>query len=298
MFDDQFTIIYLAIVAPIGLIVILINRMLITREENKRKKNLLHIGGFESIKTSTPYDHPVDTAREDALENVSQRFTIIRRLSFYVLVFIWLIALIFPFLGKIPATLISVFVGASGVLVGLAARPFIENMISGIVISFSNPLKVGDTVIVDGHYGTVEDINIAYTTIKVWNWRRYVIPNGRMLQKEFINCSLNDKYQWAHVEFLVDYQASIDKVKSMAIEAAKNSKHFASHENPRFWVMEMGPNSIKCWVAAWANTPSDAWELGNDVRTKLITGFQKEQIKVHGFHLNLDQEALRHSPIS
>ena len=280
-------VIYLLVVGFLGVIIIWWSRKRINKTEKLRKRRIKRIKVFESAETASPVDNPIQEAKETAVESIENRFSIIRKLSFFLLITIWFIALVYPFLNRIPATFISVVVASSGIIIGIAARPFIENLISGIVISFSHPVRIGDTVIIDNNYGSVEDITITHTVIKIWNWRRYIIPNARMLSKEIVNCTINDAYQWVHVEFFIEYDADLDMVKEFAITAASKSPYFAEYEEPRFWIMDMQEKAYKCWIAAWADSPVDAWELGNDIRTNLLNKFKTENIKAHKFELNL-----------
>jgi len=282
---NNLLILYLVVIGFSGLLLVLWLRRSINLTEYIRKKRIKKLKPSESAKTETPLNKPEIEAKETAVESIEHRFSIIRKVSLFSIVTVWLIALIFPFLNKIPATFISIMVGSSGIILGIASRPFIENMISGIVISFSHPVRIGDTVIIDNHYGNIEDITITHTIVKVWNWRRYIIPNSRMLSKEIINCTINDSYQWTHVEFFAAYDSDVEKVKELSINAALKSKYFANYEEPRFWIMEMEKKGYKCWIAAWADSPVDAWELGNEIRTELIQKFRLNGIKTHKFEI-------------
>jgi small-conductance mechanosensitive channel len=205
---------------------------------------------------------------------------------------IWAFAIVFPFIHHVPATVISLLIAAAGVVVGIASRPFIENLVSGMVITFGHTLRVGHTVVVDDHYGTVEDISITHTTIKVWNWRRYIIPNSRMLQKDFVNLTISDSYQWAHVEFYVAYGTDLQVVRNAAIEAAEGSSYFSGDETPRFWVMDLKRAAVKCWVAAWASSPTNAWLLRHEIRTHLVLSLSQLGIRTHLHEIDDG----RHSP--
>lgn len=282
----EISIIYVCIVGVIGALSVWWSRRRIFQTEVKRKSRVRALKRFDPVKTDTPIDTPIEDARETALDSIGIRFSIIRKLSFFFIVSVWLIALIFPFLNEIPAAVVSVFVASSGLIIGVAARPFVENLISGVVISFSRLFRIGDTVIVDDEYGTIEDITMTHVVVKIWNWRRYIVPNGRMLAKEIINCTLNDSFQWSHVEFVVAYDSDLGLVKELAIATACRSRYAADYEDPRFWVMGMEERGYKCWIAAWADSPIDAWELGNDVRTELVSQFRSNGIKTHRFELD------------
>jgi small-conductance mechanosensitive channel len=191
---------------------------------------------------------------------------------------------------------VSLLVAVAAVVTGIAARPVLENLIAGVIISFAQPIRIGDTVLIDGYFGTIENISLTHTTLKVWDWRRYMVPNHHMLGKEFVNYSIVDRYQWAYVEFWVAPQTDLDAVRDIATKAARSSRHFADYEEPRFWVMEMGKEGVRCWIAAWANTPSAAWQLGHDIRTELARRFAEAAIRTHSYQHHWDVGSMPPSP--
>lgn len=115
--------------------------------------------------------------------------------------------------------------------------------------------------------------------LRRWDWTRILIPNNSFLSQEIQNLTRQDKYIWAHVEFYVSPDANLDQVKTIGLKAAQDSKSFMPSEPPSFWVMDLQPDAIKCWVAAWAETPDQAWELRNDIRTNLVLEFQDKGIQ-------------------
>lgn len=229
--------------------------------------------------------------RKDMVKGVKTRFTVIRRTLILLIAVIWALAMVLPFVGELPSTMISIIVAVSTAVVGIAARPLVENMISGIVISFSKQLRVGDTLIVDGQYGTVEDISITHTKIKIWDWKRYIIPNSRMLNKEFSNLTLNDSLLWAYVEFSVAYDVDIDEVKNIAITEAAKSEHHNGQDDPQFWIRTMEKERVVCWVAAWADSPAEAWNLKSDICMRLIRAFKEKDIATHMTNVDIGQQA-------
>lgn len=209
---DLTTKIYLASVTSLGVLLIYIINRIILQIENKRLKSVKGLDSTEPIITNTPITNSKKILQRAAVTSIENRFSIIRKLILNLLILLLVIAVIFPFLDKIPATIISVFIGSTAVIIGIAAKPYIENFISGVVITFAKPFRTSDTVIVDGNYGTVEDITLTHTIIKIWNWRRYIISNSQMLSKEFVNLTIKDLFQWMHVEFWVAHHSDILKV--------------------------------------------------------------------------------------
>lgn len=252
---------------------------LMTRWKAERLARIKKLETFTAVPTSSPYADPEARARREAELNVQARFSVMRVVLVLLLVGTVAILGTLPFLGKLPQTLLSFLLTVTIAIVGIAARPLIENFISGLVLSFSKQLKVGDTVLLDSeHYGTVEDINPTHTVVKLWDWRRYVIPNSNMLQKELVSYSHKDDYLWTHVPFYVTPRADIEEVERLAIEAAKASSHGAGFEEPQFWIREMLSGSTLCWVAAWAKKPEEAWYLRADIRKNLVKSLKKAGI--------------------
>lgn len=253
----------------------LIASRLMTAWRAERISRLRRLETFAAVPTSSPYADPEAKARRDAERNVQARFSVMRVVLIVLLSGSVVILGALPFLGKLPQALLSFLLAITIAIVGVAARPLIENFISGIVLSFSRQLRVGDTVLMDDeHYGTVEDINPTHTIVKLWDWRRYVIPNSNMLQKELVSYTHKDDYLWTHVSFHVTPRADIDEVERLAIAAAEESPYLAGFETPQFWVRELLAESTLCWLAAWAKKPEDAWYLRVDVRKNLMRKLQ------------------------
>lgn len=262
------------------------------KTESVRLKKLKRTQIGEAVETSSPEDEAEKIAKHRAVESVANRFTLIRRLYVPIIALSTFILTVLPFLTFLPAAYVSLFAGAIAVLVGMAARPLFENLFAGIVITFSQPIRVGDTVVINGYYGTVEEINILTTVIKLWNWRRYVIPNHKLLEIEYENLNLNDENEWAHISFWVDPYADFAVVRDIAKKAMSSCKAMSDFEDPSFWVMEMGKDSVECWVAGWASTPAKAWALKSGARRNLINLLNEAGIRYQmgRTHIEVDKK--------
>ncbi|MCB9851569.1 MAG: mechanosensitive ion channel [Phycisphaerales bacterium] len=257
-----------------------VNREL-QRVRQERHDRLEKLRQFDAVRTSSPLDDPNEQARKQALLNVETRFTLFRATLVPVILLLTISIVALPLLQQLPGTMLSLVVAAVGVIVGIAARPMLENFVAGVVISFSRPFRIGDTVTIDNEFGTIEDITVSHTIVKVWDWRRLMIPNSQMISKQFVNYSIIDRYQWKYVEFWVAPDSDLKVVEEIAKSAAKSSPSYANYEEPRFWVMEMGKEGLRCWLAAWADTPSAAWQLSHDIRTRLVADLRDRGVKTH-----------------
>ncbi|MDC7219250.1 MAG: mechanosensitive ion channel [Spirochaetales bacterium] len=279
--ENQNLIIYLFISFGVILFLILAIQILIRTSLKKRTELIEKIKVSETVETSTPLKKTSRAFKKQAKEHLRERFSIFKRVAIAVSVISVLLITSIPFMDRLPQAFISILVGSTAIITGMAAKPFIENFLSGIAITVSKMLKIGDTIIINDNYGTIEDISPTHTVVKIWNWRRYVIPNSAMINSDFINLSLNDKWLWAHVEFFVSYESNIKEVREIALSTVLECKYYNDVEPPSFWVMKTEKDGVKCWVAAWATSPAGAWEIEAEIRTNLIINFQEKNIQSH-----------------
>lgn len=77
--------------------------------------------------------------------------------------------------------------GIAGIAIGLAARPMLSNLIAGLQIAFTQPIRIDDALVVEGEWGWVEEIGLFYVVIRLWDWRRLIVPLSHFIEKPFQN---------------------------------------------------------------------------------------------------------------
>ena len=275
---------YVLVVSGVSIALLLWLHFLLKHIEKRRARRIEKLSQFDAIDTNAPVKGSSTVkSRKMALEGLEIRFSIVRRTFLTLLMIAWITAIAIPYVGKVPGTLITLFITAGAVIVGIAARPLVENFIAGFVLTFSKQFHTGDTILVDKEYGTIEDITPTHTVVKLWDWRRYIVPNSRMLNKEVINFSTRDSLIWAKLEFYVAHDADLQEVESVAVRTASRSPYLVGTEEPRFWVMGMEKEAVKCWLAMWAANPADAWSIRTEVGQTLIGELNRHGIKTHAY---------------
>lgn len=264
------------------------------RAAQKKKTSLLEKRkNFEAMaETESPIQDNYQESLERGLENIETRFSFFRKFMGPFFLGCWGILVIIPYLEGASRTYTSILVAILTVLISLAARPFIENLFAGMVISFSNNARIGDTVEIDNEYGIIEEINLTFTTIKTWDWKRYLVPNSKLISKEFLNYSLHDKFVWASILFYVEPGADIEALKSDIISIIQKSPYFKQdqYEEPKLWYSNLEKDSIQLWLAAWATTPTNAWLLKSDMRKAVVDTARKR-----GVHFQLGNHQISNS---
>lgn len=261
---------YVGLVASIGLITIVTILHWVQQAEKRRRLRLEHRGELEP--TSLKQDPQVfEQLRGRGLLAINEQYRLSRRLLVPAVLCVIAVMIAVPFIPDLPAQFVSLVAAGFAILIGIAARPVVENVISGLVIGFTRAFNVGDTVEVNDFYGTVEDLTATHTIVRVWDGRRFILPHSELLRARLVNYSLFDGHQWAHVDFWVSPTANFDHVSSIAIGAANDSQHASRNEAPSFWIMEIAPYGVRCRVAAWADNAASAWELRHEVRKHVLS---------------------------
>ena len=143
--------IHIVLTLGIGFLLLQIIRRSLKSYEQRGTRFIDRLKFFEAVKSKAHIKN-AKRQKEKALEGYSQRFSIIRRIILIVYLLIWMLIFLTPLFGAISATFISLFAAAVAAVIGIAARPFLENLIAGVVITFSRQFRVGDTVLLDQDY--------------------------------------------------------------------------------------------------------------------------------------------------
>jgi small-conductance mechanosensitive channel len=163
--------------------------------------------------------------------------------------------------------------GALGVLVAIAARPLLGNMVAGLQIAMTDPVRIGDVVVYDGHWATVEDISFAHTVLRTWTDTRLIVPHTDFLSKPFENWSKEGEAVRRIIKIPVDYCIDLDKVRSEVAEIVAGDPR--STEAPKVEMVEINGETAVLWIWIAGTTAFTSWDLHNAVREKVLT-FLKE----------------------
>ena len=112
-----------------------------------------------------------------------------------------------------------------GLVLGLAARTTIANFVAGILLAFTQPLRIGDEVEVAGAQGTVEEIALTYTTIRTQGGARFFVPNEKLASETIRNATAGTAEHLAQVTVPVPLTSDLDRVLSLVEEEARTASH-------------------------------------------------------------------------
>ena len=165
--------------------------------------------------------------------------------------------------------------GAAGIIVGLAARPLLSNLIAGLQIAITQPIRIEDAVIIENEWGWIEDIASTYVVIRLWDWRRMVVPLSYFIEKPFQNWTRDTASLIGVVALHVDYRADVPRIRRWLEEAVKQSKLWDG-EVVNLQVIDADSRTIELRALVSARNAPQSWDLRCEVREKLIAFLRDE----------------------
>lgn len=165
--------------------------------------------------------------------------------------------------------------GAAGLVVGFAARPVLSNLIAGIQIAITQPIRIGDVVVVENEWGVIEEINGTYVAIKIWDWRRLVVPLSYFIEKPFQNWTRRTSDIIGSVFFRLDYTVPVAEVRAKLEEIVRSSDLWDKNI-VNLQVTDCTDLAIELRALVSARTSPEAWDLRCEVREKMLVFLQTQ----------------------
>ena len=185
-------------------------------------------------------------------------------------------------LSSFPATqqVASAFLASSAVLAviaGLALTTPLGNLGSGVLLAFTQPVRLGDRITVDDHTGIVDDISLSYTALITDEGRRIFVPNTRMVSTTLVNRSVDDPRRLVTVELPVRLGASLADARRVVMEAAAR---VPEGDNLSIYV-QVGELSEKtAWlnVVAYAPFGADVSQVASEIREQAVAALAEREL--------------------
>jgi len=169
--------------------------------------------------------------------------------------------------------------GIAGVVIGIAAQPILGNIIAGVQVAVTQPVRIGDSVIVDGNFSTVEDLRYTYAVLKTWDERRLIVPMRELITERVENWSHTEVHQTCPVFLYIDYGADIDAIREAFISMVKDNKLWDNKTEPEMYVVDVTENTIQLRGAVSSVGPIEAWTLACEIREQMLGYLHAQQNK-------------------
>jgi len=201
------------------------------------------------------------------LEVTNAALYTVNALITYVVVTVGLI-LIFSMLGGRWAQ-IQWLVAALGVGIGFGLQEIVANFISGLIILFERPIRVGDVVTVGDVDGVVTKIRIRATTIRNWDRKELIVPNKEFITGRLLNWSLSDPIIRIHFYVGIAYGSDVEHAMALVAEAAEENELVLSDPTPFVTFEEFGDNSLNIGIRCYVNSVDHRLSVRTDLHVAI-----------------------------
>jgi small-conductance mechanosensitive channel len=174
--------------------------------------------------------------------------------------------------------------GVAGIVLGLAAQRTLGSLIAGIQLSFTQPIAIGDDVIVENEFGTIEEITLTYVVVKVWDERRLIVPMTRFLEQPFQNWTKTSSQLHGTVMLHADFALPVDALRAELDRLLANNPRWDGRTKA-VHVTDLSDRTMEIRVLVSAEAGGKLFELRAELRERLtawLVRFEDGRYLPHG----------------
>jgi|SRR5450432_321152 len=176
----------------------------------------------------------------------------------------------------IPLDRLTIILGALGVGIGLGLQGLVNNLVSGLIIAFEKPVKVGDIIELNGGMATMKSIGFRSSIINMYNGASVIIPNGDLLSAHLINWSMSRQIKRNSLIVGIANSTDLLKANHLLTEILRNNNNILQHPTPSVLAKGFNQNSIDFELLFWVKSN---WDMAkSEVISEIETLFAKEGI--------------------
>ena len=235
---------------------------------------LIRLGSVAEDVVAGRYD--VDVSDNLKARAIHTQFAILRKLSVVAITVLASGLVLMSFEGfRELGTGILASAGLVGLVMGFAAQKTLGNLLAGIQIAITQPIRMDDVVIVEGEWGRIEEITLTYVVVRIWDLRRLVLPIAYFIEKPFQNWTRVSADILGTVFLYVDYTVPVDAIRAELERIVQGSTDWDG-QVCGVQVTDTSPQGIEVRALVSATDASKAWNLRCEVREKLVSFLQRE----------------------
>lgn len=181
----------------------------------------------------------------------------------------------------IDLSALTILAGALGVGIGFGLQNITDNFISGLIILFEKPIKVGDRIEVGDVQGNVISISFRATQVLTNDNISIIVPNSEFISSKVINWSHNDRNIRFRIPVGVSYNEDPDKVSKILLEVAENNPNILKIPVPSVLFDEYGDSSLNFFLAVWTSSHTDKPRvLKSQIYFEIFRRFKEEGVEI------------------
>ncbi len=214
---------------------------------------------------------------EDNLQarGIRTQFSFLKKLGIFLIVLIASSSALMLFDGaRQLGTSLLTSAGIIGLVVGFAAQKILGNLLAGFQIALTQPIRIDDAVIVENEWGWIEELTLTYVVVRLWDWRRLVLPINYFLEKPFQNWTRNSAELIGSVFLYTDYAVPLEPLRTELTRLLKDNPLWNGKVNV-LQVTDSRERVIELRALMSARNAPQAWDLRCAIREGLIVYLQQ-----------------------
>ena len=221
--------------------------------------------------------HPYDVADNLRARRVLTQTRVLSRTAMAVLIVagVAFMLMTFPGVRQLGASLLA-SAGVAGLVVGLAAKSVFSNLIAGLQIALSQPIRIDDVLIIQGEWGRVEEITGTYVVMALWDQRRLIVPLQWFIENPFANWTRQTAQLLGTVMIWVDYTLPLEPLRAEAKRLCEASPNW-DQRVCAVQVTDTSERSMQVRVLVSSASSGQNFDLRCEVREGLIAFIAREQ---------------------
>lgn len=216
------------------------------------------------------------TAEDRRGRRIKTQMQLIKRVLHAVIIVIAVSAILLaiPQVRALGAGLLA-SAGLISVVAALAVQSTLTNVFAGMQLAFTDAIRVGDVVVMDDYYGTIEDITMSYVVLKIWDGRRIIYPSSYFTTTPFENYTRVGTEISAGIDFQVDWRVPVDALRAR-LRALVESTDLWDGRDAKIQVLDISQDRATLRVAVSARNAGELWDLQCLVREDFIKFISEE----------------------
>ncbi|RJG04708.1 mechanosensitive ion channel family protein [Noviherbaspirillum cavernae] len=178
-----------------------------------------------------------------------------------------------PFLRQFGTSLLA-SAGFAGLVVGFAAKPILGNLLAGMQLALTQPIRLEDVVIVQNEWGWIEEITGTYVVIRIWDQRRLIVPLQWFIENPFQNWTRSSSSLLGSAFIWVDYRLPLDPLRDEALRVCRTAPEWDGRLC-QVQVVDTSERAMQLRVLVSAPDSSKAWDLRCRMRESLVDFIQR-----------------------
>ena len=201
----------------------------------------------------------------------------ISRLTSYVVIVIG--AVVASAAAGFDISKITIVIGALGVGIGFGLQNIVNNFVSGLILLFERPIRVGDTVDLDRDGGTVEKIGMRASIVRTWDGAEIIVPNADLISNNVVNWTLSNDRRRMRIEVGVAYGTDPEKAAELITGVATANQDVDTHPEPYCLFVGLGDSSLDFELRAWTSSARYI-HVASDLRFAIVRTLDEAGIEI------------------